>query len=344
MSKHSMGLYTNLDWNVIGAVLGIGVPKTPPRPVTGGLLHRMWRVDTEQGTYAVKVLNPEIMGRREAKHNYRVSERVAQAAYKKGVHAVPARMVGNEPWIEVSGSHFMVFDWIEGRTLLAGECTVSHARTIGDVLYGIHALHINVDGLELPTGEEVPIETWRGHIKRAKQRGVCWGVPWEYLLDEVVCWSRLYGEAVRNLSEQVVVSHRDLDSKNVIWSDEDVPYLIDWESTGYINPTVELVEVALNWSRLADGAADKKRFQAVITAYVHAGGVPRDEVSDAVHATLGGTLAWLEYNMRRSLDDEVFGTEERGLGTREVRHTIDALKRFTQTAPECITWANEILL
>lgn len=332
-----------MDWNVIGPVLGIGVPKAPPQPVTGGLLHRMWRVDTEQGTYAVKVLNPEIMGRREAKHNYRVSERVAQVAYKRGVHAVPARMVGNEPWIEVSGSHVMVFDWIQGRTLLPWECTVNHARAIGHVLNGIHALHINVDGLELPTGEAVPIETWQGHIKRAEQNGMCWGFPCEYFLDEVVCWSRLYTEAVKNLSEQVVVSHRDLDSKNVIWSDEDVPYLIDWESAGYINPTVELVEVALNWSRLVDGAADKERFRAAILAYVHAGDVPRDEVSDAVYATLGGTLGWLEYNMRRSLGDDVFGAEERELGTREVRHTVDELKRFTQTAPEYITWANEIL-
>lgn len=201
----------NMDWNVIGALLGIGVPQTPPRPVTGGLLHRMWRVETEQGTFAVKVLNPEIMARREAKHNYRVSERVAQASYKKGVHAVPARMVGNEPWIEVSGSHVMVFDWIKGRTLLPGDCNVNHARTVGHVLYGIHSLQMNVDGLELPTGEEVPIDTWQGHIEKAKQRGVCWGILCEYLFDEVCSWSRLYRDAVRSLSDQVVISHRDLD-------------------------------------------------------------------------------------------------------------------------------------
>ena len=39
------------------------------RPVSGGLLHKMYRVETTSGIYAVKVLNPEIMQRPTALQN-----------------------------------------------------------------------------------------------------------------------------------------------------------------------------------------------------------------------------------------------------------------------------------
>lgn len=40
---------------------GLGTIISPVKPVSGGFLHRMYRVVTNCGTYAVKYLNPEIM-------------------------------------------------------------------------------------------------------------------------------------------------------------------------------------------------------------------------------------------------------------------------------------------
>ncbi len=40
-----------------------------------------------------------------------------------------------------------------------------------------------------------------------------------------------------------MISHTDLDRKNVIWQ-KNVPFIIDWEASGYINPTIELIQVA----------------------------------------------------------------------------------------------------
>jgi hypothetical protein len=36
----------------------LGMPIGEPQSVTGGRLHRLWRVHTSTGTYAVKQLNP----------------------------------------------------------------------------------------------------------------------------------------------------------------------------------------------------------------------------------------------------------------------------------------------
>lgn len=43
-----------------------------------------------------------------------------------------------------------------------------------------------------------------------------------------------------------VISHRDLDPKNVMWDGMN-PYLIDWEAAGPVNPYQEFLEVALYW-------------------------------------------------------------------------------------------------
>ncbi len=60
--------------------------------VPGGLLHRMYRVRTDKGTYAVKVLNPEIMKRPAALKNTVDSEKIA-AAFRNMIAVVAAYCV-----------------------------------------------------------------------------------------------------------------------------------------------------------------------------------------------------------------------------------------------------------
>ena len=54
--------------------LSLGALSVPPMSLSGGYTHRMFRVETEKGTYAVKLLNPEIMQRPDAQDNYRTAE------------------------------------------------------------------------------------------------------------------------------------------------------------------------------------------------------------------------------------------------------------------------------
>ena len=56
------------------ATCGLGNIISPIKPVSGGFMHRMYRVTTDCGTYAVKHLNPEIMGRSGVFDNYSEKE------------------------------------------------------------------------------------------------------------------------------------------------------------------------------------------------------------------------------------------------------------------------------
>ena len=56
--------------------------------VSGGLLHKMYRVETDKAIYAVKELNPVIMKRADAYSNFVFSEKVTDIAIKNGVCAI----------------------------------------------------------------------------------------------------------------------------------------------------------------------------------------------------------------------------------------------------------------
>ena len=58
------------------AQCGLGTIKGQILPVSGGVMHKMYKVNTTTGTYAVKCLNPEIMSRPDAMKNYAEAERL----------------------------------------------------------------------------------------------------------------------------------------------------------------------------------------------------------------------------------------------------------------------------
>ena len=58
---------------------GLGDIIDEPKKLTGGLMHRMFKVQTAQGIYCIKVLNPEVMARSTALGNMIRSEEIAFA-------------------------------------------------------------------------------------------------------------------------------------------------------------------------------------------------------------------------------------------------------------------------
>ncbi|WP_335872658.1 hypothetical protein [Bacillus sp. 2205SS5-2] len=60
-----------------------------PKSISGGLLHRMYAIETTEGKYAVKLLNPQIMIRPTALKNYINSEKISNFV-SNNVPALPA--------------------------------------------------------------------------------------------------------------------------------------------------------------------------------------------------------------------------------------------------------------
>ena len=93
---------------------GLGRADLPVTPVSGGLMHKMYKVNAEGRTYAVKHLNPAVMKRPDAMDNYQRAERLEKIIKDAGIPIVAAMTIDGCKMQRIFGESFYVFPWQEG--------------------------------------------------------------------------------------------------------------------------------------------------------------------------------------------------------------------------------------
>ncbi|WP_338418772.1 phosphotransferase [Paraliobacillus zengyii] len=205
-----------------------------PLSISGGLLHKMYAIETDKGKYAVKMLNPQIMIRPDATNNFINSERIANLISKK-VPAAPAKIINGNSILKIDNHFCMIFDWIKGKTLKPNTVNCSHSEKIGSLLAEIHTTDFSKLNIKKELRNNEQSIDWKNYIKKGQKANAEWVELLLENFDKLYEWTSLANKANKVLSLNLVISHRDLDPKNIIWN-KDKPVLIDWESAGYINP------------------------------------------------------------------------------------------------------------
>ena len=85
--------------------------------LSGGLMHKMFKVETDKGIYCVKVLNQEVMKRDTAYNNFVISESISNLAKDNNIPVSSALLINNNFITKYKDNYYMVFDYIEGKTL-----------------------------------------------------------------------------------------------------------------------------------------------------------------------------------------------------------------------------------
>jgi thiamine kinase-like enzyme len=150
-------------------------------------------------------------------------------------------------------------------------------------------------------------------------------------------------EASKALPACKVVTHGDLDPKNVMWVDNK-PVIIDWESAGFINPLKDLICTALYWSEDTNGDTDKTRLTAFVSSYKECYGTLNYTIDweSALLSSLTDKIGWLEYSLKRSLWLDCADENEQKLGTEQVLVTFDSIERYLNQIIRIKKWLNEI--
>lgn len=319
-------------------MLALGELQGEPIEVKGGLLHKMYRVATTKGVYAVKVLNGEIMKRPAALRNTVNSEKIA-AAFEGILPVVAALELKGKQIHESDGNHYMVFPWVEGRSVFPKEINEKHCEAMGDILGRMH--HADIALAEVEPGEAgaelFPWDTYLQKAKEQEEQRPNWLTQYENAVCDIKAWNQAACEAQETLAQTMVISHRDLDPKNVMWNGSE-PLVIDWEAAGYINPYQEFLEVLNYWADNGESGLVRSYFDALAKAYGRH--MPLTEVPwDAVFAgSYSGMLGWLEYNLKRALGIEASGEEEIRLGEEQVIGTIGALYAYCDKVEMMKEW------
>lgn len=238
--------------------LNLGQLIKDPTPLTGGLMHRMFGCETSKGKYAIKALNPSIMVRPAAKINTIQSEFIADIVART-VPALPAKIFNNAALQCLENQYYLVYDWVEGSCLQDKDIDIKHCEHMGSLLAKIHRINFGELNLVDDYSSEMADIEWSYYLDKGKEQNETWIKPLENVIADLYNWTNKVGEASLLLAKGTVISHGDLEPKNVIWSGSG-PVIIDWESAGFIHPMFDLLETALYWSRSETTNVDKDKF------------------------------------------------------------------------------------
>ena len=310
----------------------LGVPKCRPGHVGGGFHHRMWRLDTKCGSFAIKQLADDLdMENADTVKRMNATEITAREFADNGVPALYSLAIDRQHLQLLDGCGYLVYPWTDATACNKNRIEKKHALTVAGILARIHRSDIRVP--ELQDVPALPLTAQRviDLVQLARQRNVRESHLLETRLDDLLEAVELQAPALAVLQQDQVISHGDLDHKNVLWDQAGEPMLIDWESARRLNPTYELLLEALDWGGIT-AHFETGPFITFLEAYLDAGGkIVAGEVPAVADAIQGAWVEWLLYNVGRAVG--LHDSHQRAVGLHQVDLSVSTLLRMEKYAP-----------
>jgi len=311
--------------------------------LNGGFMHKMYKVETNKGIYAIKLLNPEVMSRKDAYNNFVVSESISNLAKNNGIPVSSALNINNNYINIFEDQYYMVFDYINGKVLIDEEITIEHCKKIGELLSKIHSLDYSSLNIKPQIVEYKKLYDWEKYINDVNFDKMTYK---DLYLNNYKKYNSILKRANEryNASNKIqTICHRDMDPKNVMW-DKNNPIIIDWESASLENPYRELLEDALCWSGFLSNSFNEEKFVAVINSYAKNKSIENVDWFDIICGNLVGRFGWLKYNIERSLGIKSNDLEEKKLAEKEVIKTIEEINRYLELIGTMYNIFNKLFL
>ena len=308
---------------------GLGEIRGEIRPVSGGLMHRMFQVRGTGGVYAVKWLNPEIMKRPGVFDNFRRAEELEDALEEQGIPIVSAIRFGTKKMLKHEDRYYYIFRWQEGRITDYNQISSEQCRKAGEILGRIHGTDPREAAIEEPEISRIDFESY---IRKAEEESPLIAELLKENLPVLSKAEKRLNEARRSLPPFSAIDDPDMDPKNVMWHQGE-PHVIDLECLRRGNPVSSCLDLALQWAGTTNGDYRPENLEAFLRGYFSS----YDNGFRAYEELFGiaySWLDWLEYNIRRALGMEGSLPEEMQLGEEEVKNTLGRIRYLSEKERE----------
>ena len=299
---------------------GLGEIDQPIISVSGGFMHRMYKVHANDKYYAVKHLNPGVMARESAADNFDRADNLEAIIEDAGIPIAPSLVLNGHKRQCVDGKFFYVFSWQEGKITDWNNITYDQCYKVGNVLGRIHSL--NCDETKIEIAEESVIN-WEEYATKAKEKAGEIGDILSENINLLKYAQEQMNSARKSLPTICCISDEDMDPKNVMWNGSE-PIVIDLECLDYGNPISHVLQLSLQWSGITTCNLNlslvKAFFEGYFAAYDNG-----FRSYDAVFGLAYTWVEWLEYNICRALGTCADETE-RVMGVAEVKNTIERIQ------------------
>ena len=224
-------------------------------PVARGKEGLVWRLDTGDGSWEVKVPF-DWSGEDEADRQTAFQE----AAFAAGVPTPHVRRTTEgRVFATIAGKQVRVYEWVD---LLAPDPRL-HPVLVGAVVAGIHCvLATDLSPLDPWYHDPIGAGRWDELVAQLAEAGAPFAGQLADLRDELVAL-----ESWIEPPQQLQTCHRDLWADNLLPTADGGACVIDWENSGPADPSHELGCVLFEFTR-----SDPGRARALTEAYQQAGG------------------------------------------------------------------------
>jgi len=292
--------------------------------VRGGYAHRLYRLDTDQGSFAVKELNLDDRRTTAAVEDVLRLERAAFAA------GIPM------PKPVAADGGTVVHRWVDGEPVPEEPVAPAFGFAVGAVLARLHAL--DVAWPDEPAGESAggrAAHDWAGLAERATATGQPWADELASRVGTLLEIARFVDTCER--PGPVVLTHRDVQPWNLL-ARAGRPVVLDWELAGTLDLSGELGSTALSLAKArGPGAVEPASFRSVLDGYVAGGGTLPPAGPSWFAYAVGGWLGHVRWNVLRCLAGTEAGTgPEPALSHEVVRDGVRGLPELYRRLPDLV--------
>ncbi|MDQ5890548.1 MAG: hypothetical protein QG604_422 [Candidatus Dependentiae bacterium] len=315
--------------------LDLGVVLKSPTRVFGGLVHTMWQVTTDKGRYAVKQLSQRIdlLDNPQVVRNYGLTEQIAFRFGQQGIPVINALVNNREHLIRIDSDGYLVYPWTDAQPLERNLVCERYALKMAELAARMHSINLCVPEIAEPIFIVHSNDRIRDLIQRSTGENCSFAGFIAAHEEVLLILNEQYQKVIPILKQQAVVSHGDMDQKNVLLDSNENVVVIDWECAGKLNPLYEMLDICLNWSGLATNL-NSALFMKMVQRYCASGGVIDESmVEPALYGVMGGRLNWFVYNLERSCSDDA---EQRVIGVEQVTEVVPMMMRLHKAMPELI--------
>jgi len=308
---------------------GLGEIDETISTVSGGFMHRMYKVHCNGRYFAVKFLNPNIMGRPGALDNFDRAELFEKIIEDQGVPISSAIILNGKKRQCVDDKFFYIFNWHNG-SITDWNCITSiQCRKAGEILGRIHSIECNKTINEEPKLSRID---WQAYIEAAGNNSEIYCILTENLALLKKVEMKL-NEARKNLPNICCISDEDMDLKNIMWENNE-PTVIDLECLDYGNPVSCVLQLSLQWAGITTCNLDVQLMKAFFEGYLGQYDNGFREY-DKVFGVAYTWIEWLEFNISRAIENSL-DESEREMGITEVRNTINRIRYICDKEKEIL--------
>ena len=303
------------------------------KEIIGGLTNKMYKLVTDSGEFAIKVINQDnLLNNPNLYNKIEKSEEIANIAFNNNINSVCAIKYNDKYIQEIDGNNILIYKWCNGIILKTCELTLEHVRVLAKELAKLHSIKVS-DKVDIIKYNKID---YRKYYELLKDNDEEWSLLFRNRIDDLIrLYDKVYDSYLK-LSDQISYVHKDFNRRNVLWNNN-IPYIIDWETAIIDNPSIDYFNSA--WFLTDDVQIDK--YDVFASEYFSIMKL-EDSINISAYASIIEECNWLEFSLKRALSMHSNDIEEIKLGKNSINGSLTEILNYYDKIPLMIEIINKI--